>query len=222
MRDPAEYPRLEAYVKGLVGAFANDPRILGWDLWNEPDNRSDSSYGDPPEKIGYVEKLLPQVFSWARSANPTQPLTSGVWTGDWSSLDKMSAVARTQITESDVISFHSYDPAADFQKRIDSLRQFERPLMCTEYMARPRGSTFEAILPVAKTDKVAAYNWGFVQGKTQTNMPWDSWQHPYVDHPPDVWFHDIFYSDGRPYRPGEAEFIERVTGRGKKKFKMAA
>ena len=222
LRDPAEYPRLEAYVKGLVGAFANDPRILGWDLWNEPDNRSDSSYGDPPEKIGYVEKLLPQVFSWARSANPTQPLTSGVWTGDWSSLDKMSAVARTQITESDVISFHSYDPAADFQKRIDSLRQFERPLMCTEYMARPRGSTFEAILPVAKTDKVAAYNWGFVQGKTQTNMPWDSWQHPYVDHPPDVWFHDIFYSDGRPYRPGEAEFIERVTGRGKKKFKMAA
>ena len=31
-------PRLEAYVKGVVGAFANDPRMLAWDIWNEPDN----------------------------------------------------------------------------------------------------------------------------------------------------------------------------------------
>lgn len=31
-----EYPRLKAYVQGVVGAFAKDGRILGWDIWNEP------------------------------------------------------------------------------------------------------------------------------------------------------------------------------------------
>ena len=26
------------YVQGVIRAFAKDDRILGWDLWNEPDN----------------------------------------------------------------------------------------------------------------------------------------------------------------------------------------
>ncbi|MGB9471361.1 MAG: hypothetical protein WBQ59_18585, partial [Candidatus Acidiferrum sp.] len=34
LKDPAQVPRLAAYVKGVVRAFANDPRILGWDVWN--------------------------------------------------------------------------------------------------------------------------------------------------------------------------------------------
>src|SRR4028119_1512289 len=41
LEDPAEYPRLEAYVKGVVGAFKQDKRILAWDIWNEPDNMND-------------------------------------------------------------------------------------------------------------------------------------------------------------------------------------
>src|SRR6266702_3069192 len=38
LADPTQVPRLERYVEGVVGAFANDSRILAWDLWNEPDN----------------------------------------------------------------------------------------------------------------------------------------------------------------------------------------
>src|SRR5581483_24719 len=34
LTDPAQQPRLEAYVKGVVGAFASDKRVLGWDIWN--------------------------------------------------------------------------------------------------------------------------------------------------------------------------------------------
>jgi hypothetical protein len=79
-------------------------------------------------------------------------------------------------------------------------------------MARPQGSTFIAILPVAKSEKVGAINWGFVAGKSQTYLPWDSWQHPYVKEPPKVWFHDIFHEDGTPYRPEETAFIRSVTG----------
>jgi hypothetical protein len=210
--DPAQYPRLEAWVKGMVGAFANDGRILGWDVWNEPDNTNDGNYADPPDKVQRVLVLLPRVFAWARSAHPTQPLTSGVWRGaDWSSRRKLSPMEKIQLRNSDVISFHCYEPADVFERRIKSLQRYRRPILCTEYMARPRGSTFESILPVARKYRVAAYNWGFVQGRTQTYLPWDSWRHPYVDHPPDVWFHEIFYPDGRPYRQTEVDFVRRIT-----------
>ena len=210
---PDEYPRLEAYVKGVVGAFANDQRIVGWDLWNEPDNGNGGSYKDPADKVQRVLLLLPRVFAWARSVNPSQPLTSGVWQGDWSSPGTLSPMAKIQLDNSDVISFHSYDPPEEFERRIKSLQRYHRPILCTEYMARPRGSTFEAILPVAKKYQVAAINWGFVEGRTQTFLPWDSWQHPYVDRAPEVWFHDIFHADGTPYRREDMDFIRAMTGK---------
>jgi endo-1,4-beta-mannosidase len=43
LQDPGQYARLEAYVRGVVGAFANDQRILAWDIWNEPNNGNESS-----------------------------------------------------------------------------------------------------------------------------------------------------------------------------------
>ena len=89
----------------------------------------------------------------------------------------------------------------------------DRPLVLTEYMARPRGSTFAGVLPIAKRLKIAAYNWGFVSGKSQTILPWDSWQKPYVDRQPEMWFHDIFHPDGRAYRLEEIELIRSLTGR---------
>ncbi len=176
LEDPAQYPRLEAYVKGVVGAFARDSRVLGWDVWNEPDNTNDGNYPDPANKVEIVAKLLPQVFDWARSANPTQPLTSGLWKGEWAPLEKLDGVPREQIELSDVISFHNYDKPESFESRVTSLLPYHRPLICTEYMARSNGSTFQGTLPIAKKYNVAAFNWGLVEGKTQTTLPWDSWQ----------------------------------------------
>jgi Cellulase (glycosyl hydrolase family 5) len=215
LRDPTQYPRLEKYVKGVVGAFANDDRVLAWDLWNEPDNGNDSSYGkkEGQTKEQLVRALLPQVFAWARSEHPRQPLTSGIWQGDWSSLEKMSAMSQVQIEQSDVISFHNYGWPEDFEAHVKMLEQFHRPLICTEYMARGAGSTFDTVLPIAKAHHVAAINWGLVVGKSQTNLPWDSWQRPYVNIKPTVWFHDVFYADGRPYRQHEADLIRQLTGR---------
>lgn len=213
LQDKTQYPRLKTYVQGVIAAFGTDRRILAWDLWNEPSNGNDSSYGkdDPRSKQQLVLALLPQVFSWARDEHPIQPLTSGVWTGDWSSTDKMDAIARVQIEESDVISFHNYGWPEEFEQRIQWLSQFHRPLICTEYMARGAGSTFDTILPIAKKYRVAAINWGFVAGKTQTYLPWDSWQRPYVLTQPTVWFHDIFHADGKPYRQREVDLIRELT-----------
>jgi hypothetical protein len=213
LKDPAQIPRLEGYVKGVVGAFANDPRILGWDVWNEPSGTNQGSYEkqELPDKVELVRVLLPKVFAWAREAGASQPLTSGLWEGDWSSLDKLGPMEKIQIQESDVLSFHNYSKPSDFKRHVRWLRKYHRPILCTEYMARPRGSTFRGILPVAKKYKVAAINWGLVAGKTQTWLPWDSWQKPYTDRQPKQWFHEIFRTDGQPYRQDEVDFIRKLA-----------
>jgi hypothetical protein len=217
LQNAGEYPKLEAYVKGVVGAFARDERILAWDIWNEPDNMNGGSYGElePKNKVELVLALLPKAFAWAREAGAQQPLTSGVWKGDWSSPEKMDPMDRLQIEQSDVITFHNYDSPTELEKRINWLKRYNRPLICSEYMARGNGSFFMGSLPVAKVHNVGMINWGLVQGKTQTHLPWDSWQRPYTDREPSIWFHEVFRTDGTPYIPEEVEFIKRMTGKAK-------
>jgi hypothetical protein len=224
LSNPQAYLRLERYVTELLNRFGDDPRILGWDLWNEPDNENTASYShlEAANKIALVALLLPQVFRWARSADPSQPLTSGLWIGDWSTLKSLTPIQRTQIQESDVISFHNYEGAVEFEKRIAWLADYGRPLLCTEYMARSCGSTFQDILPIAKARNVAAMNWGFVAGKTQTYLPWDSWQNPYVDSDPELWFHEILRTNGLPYRTKEVEAIRQATKPAVKAMAAAA
>jgi hypothetical protein len=212
LADPAQEPRLEAYVKGVVGAFANDNRILGWDVWNEPDNLGGGDYTHDAGKVERVAILLPQVFAWARSADPIQPLTSGIWHNDnWDKLNGLNAVEKTQLTQSDIISFHDYSWPEVFEARATSLAIYGRPVICTEYMARGAGSTFDTILPIGKKRNIGMINWGFVNGKTQTDMPWDSWQRPYTSKPPTLWFHDILKPDGTPYRAREVALIKSLS-----------
>jgi len=211
LADPSEYPRLERYVKGVVGAYAKDDRIIGWDIWNEPDNLNGSSRADKQTKVDEVLRILPKAFKWARSARARQPLTSGIWHEDPAEPSTLSPMAKLQLSLSDIVSFHNYDGPVKFEAEVKWLESYHRPIICTEYMARPKGSTFEAILPIAAKHKVGAINWGFVAGKSQTYLPWDSWQHPYVDRQPNIWFHDIFHEDGQPYQKEETAFIRQIT-----------
>jgi len=206
LKDASQRPRLKQYVVGVVGAFANDKRIVAWDVWNEPADKKE------------VIDLLPQVFAWAREAKPSQPLTSGIFQGNFvpNGKEKPTPVTEIQAAQSDVISFHNYSWPEDFEKEVVGLQQYHRPLICTEYMARSAGSTFDTVLPIAKKYRVAAINWGFVLGKTQTNLPWDSWERPYVKSQPTIWFHDIFRPDGTPYREREVEIIRELTGKSAK------
>lgn len=214
LSDPSYEPKLKEYVVGVVSAFAKDDRVLAWDIWNEPDNTNGNRFGEAKDKVKLVEAMLPKAFAWARSAHPTQPLTSGVWAGNWSDPAKESPVTKIQLAESDVISFHNYGWPEEFEARVKSLQPLHRPIICTEYMARGAGSTFDTILPLAKKLNVAAINWGLVAGKTQTYLPWDSWQHPYVLSQPTVWFHEVFRQDDTPYRQREVDLIHELTGRG--------
>jgi len=221
LADPSQYPRLKKYVQGVVGAFAKDDRILGWDVWNEPGSDQTGNYPATElknkEKVARVAALLPQAFAWAREMNATQPLTSGVYEVDTSRDESaQDELERIQLRESDVITFHNYSWPESFKIEIEWLRKFHRPVICTEFMARSVGSTFDTILPIAKQERVGAINWGFVAGKTQTYYPWESWQHPYVREQPPVWFHEVLHPDGQPYRQAEVNLIRELTGRGAK------
>lgn len=212
--DEKQYPRLEAYVKGVVGAFANDQRVLCWDVWNEVDNVNTNNYADPKNKLELVTKLLPMVFTWTRAAKPLQPLTCGVWKIDYANFKGYTPIEKIQLDLSDIISYHNYNDATSFEQSVKLLSSYNRPLLCTEYLARGNKSTFETVLPVGKKYNVAMYNWGFVKGKTQTNLPWDSWQKPYVNgREPAVWHHEIFNPDGKPYREEEVKVIRSLTGK---------
>jgi len=213
LRDSMRHRELEPYVKGVVGRFANDRRIVAWDLFNEPDNRNGGSYGafEPVNKGELALALLRRTFQWAREMNPTQPLTAGPWKGDYVDPSQTLPITTFMLENSDVITFHSYDDLPNLQRQVAALQKYGRPVLCTEYMARPRGSTFESILPYFKRQAVDAYNWGFVSGESQTIYPWDSWQRAYPSEPP-VWFHDIFRPDGTPYRAEEVQLIRSLTG----------
>ncbi len=188
------YPELEKYVTDVMKHFAHDKRILLWDLYNEPGNsgKKDSSM-----------VLLTKTFEWARAVNPDQPISAGLW--DWS-FEKLNAF---QALNSDIITYHNYDETAPHQRVIQLLKAFGRPLICTEYMARTRNSRFSNILPLLKKENVAAINWGFVSGKSNTIYAWDT---PIADGgQPNEWFHDIFFKDGKPYREDEVNLIRKLT-----------
>jgi hypothetical protein len=211
--DDRRYMRvLYDYVTGVLSQFRNDDRVLGWDLWNEPDNPArvyrEVERNDKQERVA---DLLPRVFRWARSVDPAQPLTSAVWDGDRADPGRHSVISGIQLDNADVITFHCYDEPAAFESRITELSPLGRPILCTEYLARTLGNTVEGILPIAKRYNIGALNWGLVAGKTQTYFPWDSWDHPYTT-APKVWFHDLLQPDGRPYQGTEMDAIEGLTG----------
>jgi len=205
-RGPSGWDRLERYVKDVIVSFAEDGRILLWDLYNEPGNS------------GNGEKSLPlvgSVFGWARSVNPSQPLSVGLWFGNKKLND-------FQLSASDVITYHNYSPADNLERQIAELKQHGRPLICTEWMARTRGSLVRTNLPVFAREKVGCLNWGLVAGKTNTIYPWIStisilnprrWFRPKMATEPKVWFHDLFRTDGTPYDKTEFELFKKYTER---------
>ncbi|GEP94238.1 cellulase family glycosylhydrolase [Chitinophaga cymbidii] len=192
---PDTLPVLEAYVKDVLQAFGKDERILMWDLYNEPGNNKQHNKSLP---------LLKKVFQWAREVNPSQPVTAGVWNNG----PAFAELNRFQLENSDVITYHNYSYIDDHQHTIDTLKKYDRPLICTEYMARRNGSIFQLIMPLLKKENVGAINWGFVSGKTNTIYAWDTPMPGGTE--PKLWFHDILRKDGTPFSEDEVAFIKKL------------
>lgn len=209
--DPEQQAHLKPYVQGVLRRFGQDPRVLAWDLWNEPDNFDGGVRATPPEphnKPALVLPLLRSAFAWAREVNPSQPLTSAVWRQP-GNLDSLDATKRVQLENSDVISFHCYAKEAEFRGVLSSLERLGRPLWCTEYMARDGGGQFKPLLEWMRERKVAAYCWDLVDGRTQTIYPVRSWRQPFHA-PPEVWNNCILRPDGTPFSREEADYLRSI------------
>lgn len=196
-KDSTIYPALEVYVKDVLKTFSDDKRILLWDLYNEPGNSG---------KLNSSMTLLAKAFTWARAVNPQQPITAGLW--NWGA--NFHELNRFQLANSDVISYHCYDDPERHLRTIELLKFYGKPLICTEYMARTRNSTFINTLPILKKENVAAINWGFVDGKTNTKYAWDTPMSNGAE--PKLWFHEILKADGTPYKKEETDLIRKLTG----------
>ena len=191
VRDPKARPLLERYVKGIMTAHRGDPRIFCWDLYNEAGN---SGLGNA------TLPLLTDTFRWAREVNPAQPVTSGIYGGSRRITDFLAS-------HSDIITFHNYEPASELRREINDLRRNGRPLICSEWLNRPRGSTVAACLSVFAAERVGCLNWGLVNGKTQTDLPWG---HRPGDPLPKIWQHDLFRPDHQPYDAAEIELFHQT------------
>lgn len=190
------FPVLEKYVKDILTTFKNDDRVLLWDLYNEPGNSKHGMNSMP---------LLKNVFKWAREVKPSQPVSAGIW------FFKHPELNQFQIENSDVITYHNYENPMNHSLQINMLKIHNRPMICTEYMARRNNSRFDNIMPLLKRNNVAAINWGFVAGKTNTIFAWDE---PKPDQKePKLWFHDIYRQDKTPFDQKEVDLIKNLTGK---------
>lgn len=192
--DRTEWVFLKSYAQDIVRTFAEDKRVAVWDVYNEPGNNH-----HPDE----IFPLVQEVFAWVREVNPSQPLTSGIWQWKPEFLEMNHFI----LNNSDIISFHNYSKYEEMKKDIERYQSFDRPVVCTEYIARGFDSRFETHLPLLKRENTGAINWGLVFGKTQTVYPWGS---PLNAPVPEVWHHDIFWPDGKPYSESEIELIRSV------------
>ena len=223
LEDGSKDALLESYVKGILTHFKNDNRVAIWDLYNEPGNPNSNSYGgtsvhktelNPNDKDKHSLRLVSKTIKWAREVNPSQPLTMGIWRGEtdnWGTPEKLPDLDKVMILNSDVITFHAYDnKIEDVEKKINVLQVYERPIICSEYMARTNNNLFKDVMPLFKEKNVGAINWGFVSGKTNTIYPWETWEKAY-EKEPEIWFHDILRKDGSPFSKEEVDFIKHLT-----------
>lgn len=188
--DERMHPLLETYVKDVLSHFADDDRIMMWDLYNEPTN------GPGDRSL----PLLRNVVKWAREVQISQPITIGVWCGN-------EGLNRFSLDNSDIVTFHCYADPTHTRNTCRDLKKENRPVICTEWMNRPAKSTIPDVLPVFVEEGVGCMMWGLVNGKTQTDLPWG--HRPEHGEYKGPWQHDIFHGDFTPYDEAEIALLKK-------------
>jgi len=178
--DAANRPKFKRYVQDFIRTFGQDKRILMWDLYNEPSNSGLGTRTFP---------LVELAFQWVREIGASQPLTVSEWSGQGNGWP---------YNLSDVASFHGYMNNSGLLGRINALRSAQRPIICTEWLARQAGTDIALDLPLLKRQGVGAIQWSVINGRMHCERSWTSFGSS--NNP---WFHDVLYNDGKPYKADE-------------------
>ena len=208
-----EQPYLRAYVQDVLARFGADPRVLVWDLYNEPGNRM--VFPDAASQREHCASLEPAshalmraAFAWAREVAPSQPLTVGPWRiGPIGGEAYDHPIDRDALALSDVVSFHAYCGLDQLRFISGALEGLARPVFCTEWMARGVASRIVDQLPHFRAQKIGAFQWGLVKGRTQTHLPWPGIEVQGADE----WFHDLLTETGEPYSHSELYAIRALV-----------
>ncbi|MGR5362337.1 cellulase family glycosylhydrolase [Vibrio mediterranei] len=216
--DKSQWGEVEAYIRDIISTYHTDERIVIWDLYNEPTNRmiftTSGELAFDEEMERYSHELMEKAFQWAREEQPVQPLTVGAWHAP-SILDLSLPLYehptdRKAMELSDIITFHAYLPLEQFKQAVEIVKQHNRPMMCTEWLARHAESHLLEQLPVFQAEQIGCYQWGLVKGKTQTHLPWPEIKRSDENYA-QRWFHDLLNDDGTPYDPKEVHLIQSLA-----------
>ena len=191
------------YAKELIGRYARDPRIIMWDLWNEPGNSNRHSLS-----MEYLE----HVFEIARAVDPDQPLTAAPWSypegyGVAEDVD-LEPIQKRAVELSDIVSFHQYENFGRVKQVVKALAKEGRPLMNTEWLNRILDNNIRDLLPYFYENRIGSYHWGLVAGKSQFYLPWD-----YLREEDGLdltlWQHDLYHEDYTPYDQEEIALFRK-------------
>jgi hypothetical protein len=181
---------LKAYVQDIVNAHPDDPRILFWEVYNEPirDN------AEPVNGPAVTDALVRDGYDWVKQTGTKLPVvsTAGDFLGG---------------KYSDFYTYHMYlYDAANAAPQCSNAWGAEggSEHLCTETMDRP-WLDLQCLAGYFRSHKTGFTFWEFMIARTQIQFPWScNAGAPCVDGgglpiEPFTPFHGMVFADGHPW-----------------------
>lgn len=208
----ASLKTLERWVRRITQHFRGDKRIVLWDIWNEPNMNDDKTEG--------MMSWISQIAKWMQQEGCTQPISSSIIWDTGVEHNKATATGLRLIRENterlmDVHNYHDYSCQDGFNQETASMytrlkKLGDRPLVCTECMTRPNGSTYARTLVDFAKYNINFYAWGLSACDPNWEVKWGrstfyNW---------DPMFHNALYADFEPYNESEPQWVRNFDFQG--------
>jgi hypothetical protein len=182
---PSAGSRAEAlnldYLRAVLGSFADDERIMAWDLHNEPDHYGQWKAGDPDSVLDWLGRMADEAHRIA----PSQLVTVGM--GQAESLWRPGPDGRRAVDFSDLVSVHIYDAGAAV-RQIDAIRaRTGRPILVEEFgwptdtpclapnwNEATQVQLYRDVMAAARSGAAGAVAWTLRDYDQAAGMRWDS------------------------------------------------
>ncbi|CAE7475970.1 unnamed protein product [Symbiodinium natans] len=206
------------YVQDLVRKFGQDPRVLWWEIINEPGIRK-----HPYPQGNFSEALRAAAFHWCKDLSPRQPVISC-----WNEADDTTRGTNTSISNSELNDAHQYNVPwngtsnAVFQNLTGKMkgglvteagaRWYQgyptddgSPLTVVDWLTKLRGNPGAKFVPGVMLD------WEVMVSNSNTRWHWFT---PANAAEPAIPWHQHLFPDGSPVSYTEAAAIRRyITGK---------